>query len=442
MSRSIAKDFRFLSLIRFAFPTMIMMIFMSLYTIVDGIFISRFVGTDALSATNIVYPVMNVVLAVGIMLATGGSAVVARKIGEGKIQEARENFTMITIVGAAAGVVISVVCLIFLEPICRALGAQPEIMEYCKNYLSVLLLFVPAYMLQLLFQVFFVTAGKPGMGLILTVLAGVTNGILDYVLIVPAGLGISGAALATVTGYLIPAVTGVIYFMTKRNELHFAKFLPDWKMLRESCLNGSSEMVTNLSMGIVTFLFNILMLHYLGGDGVAAITIVLYTQFLLTALYMGFSMGVAPVISYNYGSKNTVLLKRIFKICIWFIAVSSLVIFGLSLILSGQLVGIFSPKGTRVYEIALRGFWLFSINFIFAGTNMFSSALFTALSNGKVSAFISFLRTFGFITLGLLFLPYLLQADGVWLAVPFAEFATTIAAVICMVRKRKVYHYA
>ena len=239
------------------------------------------------------------------MLSTGGSAIVARKLGEGDPQGARESFALIVAAGVAAGVVIGVLGLAFLEPLCTMLGANGRLMTDCKAYLGTLMLFVPASVLQILFQSFFVTAGRPGLGLGLTIAAGVSNAVLDYLLIVPAGMGITGAAVATAIGWCIPALAGVAYFLFSQNPLRFARPKLDWRTLGESCFNGSSEMVTNISTGVTTFLFNILMLRYLGEDGVAAITIVLYAQFLLTALYLGFSMGVAPVVSFNYGSGNT-----------------------------------------------------------------------------------------------------------------------------------------
>lgn len=317
------------------------------------------------------------------------------------------------------------------------LGANGRLMADCKAYLGTLMLFVPASVLQILFQSFFVTAGRPGLGLGLTIAAGISNAVLDYLLIVPAGMGITGAAVATAIGWCIPALAGVAYFLFSQNPLRFARPKLDWRTLGESCFNGSSEMVTNISTGVTTFLFNILMLRYLGEDGVAAITIVLYAQFLLTALYLGFSMGVAPVVSFNYGSGNTLQLKRLFKICALFIGGSSAVVFGVSLLLAGPLVGVFSPPGTAVYEIGREGFLLFSLSFLFAGVNIFASAFFTALSNGRVSAAISFLRTFGFLIVALVLLPKAVGVTGVWLAVPFAELATAGVAALFLWRSRE-----
>lgn len=441
MSTSIAKNFNFFSLLKFAFPTMIMMVFMSLYTIVDGICISRFVGTDALSAANIVYPVLSLIIAVGVMLATGGNAVIAKKMGEGRMNEARENFSFLITVGLLTGIFFIIIGTLFIQPIIRMLGATDAILDYCLDYLKILLYFSPACILQILFQSFFVTTGKPGFGLFLTISGGIANMVLDYLFMGPLNIGIAGAALATGIGQMIPSVVGLFYFLFVRKSLYLVRHHFDRTVLLSSCLNGSSEMVTNLANAIVTFLFNIIMLKFLGESGVAAITIVLYGQFLFNALYMGFSMGVSPVISYNYGCKNKRMLQRLFRICIGFISVSSILITALALISSPVIVEIFTPKGTGTYEIAKTGFFLFSINYIFAGINIFASSMFTAFSDGKISAIISFVRTFVLIVINILLLPLLIGVNGIWLSVPVAEFMTLFLSVYFFAKKGTDYYY-
>lgn len=441
MGNRLDRDFGFFSLLRFALPSMIMMVFMSLYTIVDGMFVSRFVGEDALAALNIVYPAVSLMMAVGIMLATGGSAIVARRMGAGEEQYAREGFSMLTVVSVLAGVCFFLLGLLAAEPISRLLGADEALLGYCVPYLRIFMLFGPTYMLQLLYQSFFVTAGRPGLGLGLTIAAGLTNMVLDYVFIVPLDMGVSGAALATVLGFSIPAVVGTLFFALNRQGLHFVR--PQWegRMLGNACFNGSSEMVSNLANAVVTLLYNLTMLKLLGPPGVSAITIVLYAQFLLSALYFGFSIGVAPVFSFNHGADNRTRLRRIFRACMLFVGVSSLIVFALSMALSGQVVAIFTPRGTQVYEIAAPGFRLFIPMILFAGVNIFSSALFTALSNGPVSALLSFLRTFGFLTAALLLLPRVLAVDGVWLAVPVAEVLSLVVSVCFLIWGGKRYGY-
>lgn len=442
MENRLDREFRFFSLLRFALPSVVMMIFTSLYSIVDGMFVSRFVGEDALAALNIVFPVMSLTMAAGVMLATGGSAIVARRMGSGEEQSALEGFSLLTAVGAAVGAVFSVLGLAAVEPICRLLGGEGALMAYCVPYLRIIMLFGPMSILQLMFQSFFVTAGRPGLGLGLTVAAGVANMVLDYVFIVPVGMGVAGAALATVVGYCIPAVAGLAFFALRRQGLRFTRPRWDGRMLAGACFNGSSEMVSNLSSAVVTLLFNLTMLELLGPPGVSAITIVLYAQFLLTALYIGFSIGVAPVFSFNYGADNRKRLRSLFRSCLIFIAGSSAVLLLVALFIADGVVTVFSPRGSEVYDLALHGFRLFAPMILFTGLNIFASALFTALSNGPVSALLSFLRTFGFLTAGLLLLPRLLGVDGVWLAVPVAELLSFGVSLWCFRWGGKRYGYA
>lgn len=423
-SNPLAKNFNTGSLLKFAFPTISMMLFMGLYTIVDTIFVSRFVNTNALSAINIVCPVINLIVGLGTMIATGGSAIVARKMGAGEPKRAKQDFTLLILFGFILGVVIFVLGIIFIDEIIYALGADKVLFPYCKDYLTIILLFTPASMLQVLFQNLFVTAGRPTLGLVLSVCAGAMNIVFDYLFMVIFDMGIAGAGFGTGIGYLIPAITGIIVFSKKSGTLSFVKPIIDIKVLGESCINGSSEMVSQLSTAITTFFFNRTMMNLLGVNGVASITIIIYTQFLLTTLFIGFSMGVAPVISYNFGANNYYGLKKIYKICISFIFVGSLFIFALSFINGNSLVRLFTGTNEAVYKIAINGFMIFVFSFLFSGFNIFSSAIFTALSNGKLSALISFLRTFGFIMIGLLVMPQFIEITGVWLAVPVAEILT------------------
>ena len=437
----LAKEFHTLSLIKFAFPSMVMMVFMGLYTIIDTIFVARFVDTNALSSINIVCPVINIIVGLGTMLATGGSAIVAKKMGSGKADEARSNFTLIVITGIITGLVITVIGLLFLDEIVWGLGASEILFPYCKDYLTIQLIFVVGNIMQVLYQNLFVTAGKPTLGLILSVLAGLANIVFDYIFIVLLHMGIKGAALGTGIGYMIPTVIGTIFFLTGRSELHFCKPKMDAAVLLKSCSNGASEMVSQLSTAVTTFLFNATMMKLLGEDGVAAITVIIYSQFLLTTLYIGFSMGVAPIISYNYGSENIKQLKKVVRICFCFILVISVFVFLLSLFAGENIAQIFAENNENVFEITKRGFSIFSFGFLFSGCNIFASALFTALSNGKASATISFLRTFGFIMIFLLVLPRFLEITGVWLAIPIAEQLTLMLTIYLIFRHRKYYQY-
>lgn len=425
----LAESFNAISLIRFAFPSMVMMLFMGLYTIVDTIFVARFVDTNALSSINIVCPVINLIVGLGTMLATGGSAVIAKKMGNGNTEEARSNFTLIVVAGAVIGLLITAAGLLFLDEIIWGLGASEILFPYCRAYLTIQLIFATFNMMQVLYQNLFVTAGKPTLGLVLAVLAGIVNIVFDYVFIVLLQMGVGGAAIGTGIGYMIPTIIGTLFFLTKRSELHFCKPNMDVSVLLKSCSNGASELVSQCSTAVTTFLFNGTMMKLLGEDGVAAITVLIYSQFLLTTLTIGFSMGIAPIVSYNYGSGDVKQLKKNVNICFCFIAGISLFVFLFSLFGGESIAKVFAENNRNVFEITKNGFIIFSFSFLFSGCNIFSSALFTALSNGKASAAISFLRTFGFIMVFLLILPRFLKATGVWLAVPLAEFLTLILTV-------------
>ncbi len=439
----LAQKFNFASLLKFSMPTVAMMIFLSMYTMVDGAFVSRFVSTSALSAVNLVYPIVSVVIAVGVMLAAGGSAVLAKEMGEGKALQARQHFTFIVLVGVALGLLITVLGLTFIQPLLRFLGANEALYPLCRDYMMILLVFVPMSVLQVLFQTLFVTAGHPGIGLAVTLAGGLANVVLDYVFIVPMQMGIGGAALATGIGYCIPAVFGLVYFSLKRRgTLFFVKPRFDATMLLASCSNGSSEMVTNLSTAVTTLLFNIMMMQYMGEDGVAAITIVLYAQFFLMAVYLGYSTGVAPVISYNFGRQDAVQLKSVFKTSLWFIGGLSVLTFLAAEVFSGTITSLFTSPASPVYGLAVEGFHLFAYSFLFVGINVFASALFTAFSNGKVSALLSFLRTFVFIVLALLLLPQFIGIAGIWLAIPLAELLGILFSAFFLVNRRKIYQYA
>lgn len=427
---TIGQKFTPAALLKFALPSIIMMICMSMYTIVDGIFVSRFAGSNALSATNIVYPVCGLLLAISVMLATGGSALVARKLGEGKKLEAREDFSMIVMAGLLISLVLIVLTVPFAEPLSRLLGSDEELLADCVKYLSVIMLFGPACMLQTLYQCFLVTAGKSNLGLGLTVAAGLTNAVLDYVFMGVLGWGVEGAALATGIGQMVPALLGTLFFFCVRKELYFVKIKFRLHALPQTCSNGSSEMVSNISNAIITILLNLILMEMAGADGVAAITIILYGQFLLSSLYLGFSIGVAPVFSFHFGAGDREELRRLYRICLGFIIVSSLVVTGISLIGAPVIVNTFVDAASYTYELTVSGFTIFSVSYLFMGFNVYSSALFTALSDGKNSAIISFCRTFVFIVISLLTLPKLIGITGVWLAIPVAEFLTLFLSVV------------
>lgn len=366
MSHSINQNITPAGLLKFAAPSILMMVFMSLYTIVDGVFVSRFLGSNALSSLNIVYPVVNVAIALSTMLGTGGSAIISRYLGEGKNERAREALTQFVVLALLLSFVLLILSETFLTPISRLLGASDVLLADCRLYLGTSMIFVPACMLQAVFQSFLVTAGRPGFGLALMIGAGISNMVLDYVLIVPCQMGIVGAALATGIGQCIPAICGLCFFFFTKQELRFCRFTFSAKEVLNACSNGSSEMVSQLSNAVITFLFNIVMMSLAGEHGVAV-----------------------------------------------------------AVIFSPAIVTIFT-KEQHTWELASVGFRIFAVNFLFSGINITSSGFFTALSNGKVSALISFSRTLVFIVVSLLILPRIFDITGAWLAIPVAEFLTLL----------------
>ena len=441
-NNALAREFHTVSLIKFALPNIGMMIFLSLYTIVDGMFISRLVGTTALSAINMSFPLNSLQMAIGIMLGTGGSAIIARRQGEGRADEARQNFTMLVTVAALVGLCFAVLGNIFLDPILRVLGTSELQWADCRIYTLIQLAFAPMLFLQTSFQTLFVTAGKPGLGLLTSVGGGITNMVLDWLFIGPMNMGVAGAAIATCLGYCVPSVIGLVYFFRNRNgSLFFVPFKFDGATLAAACGNGSSEMVSNIANAVTTFMFNMLFMRYRGEDGVAAITIAMYFQFVFTAVYFGFSMGVAPVISYKFGERNIPQLGRIFRICMTFVLACSLGAYLLSWVTLEPALTLFTPRGSGVYEIAMSGFPIYAVSFLLMGTSIFASSLFTALSDGLVSAIISFSRTLVFLAAMLLLLPLILEELGIWLAVPVAEGLGVMVSVYFLLNGRKKYQY-
>lgn len=438
----LAQNFNFYKLMKFSIPTMIMMIFMSLYQTIDGIFISNLVGELALTALNVVYPFSSVVIAIAVMLASGSSAIIAMNMGRGEKEQSRENFSFIILVAIILSICISILTLIFIKPFIYFLGATPKIYTLCYDYLEIMILSTPLATLQLLFQIFFVTAGKPKLGLILTVSSGIANIILDALFISIFNLGIRGAAIATSIGYSITAIFGIFYFLLYRNgELYFVKPKFRINVLLKSCINGSSEMVNNVAVAITTIIFNIVGIKFLREEGVAAISIVLYAQFFMTAVFIGYSNGIAPIFSYKYGADDATQIKYLFKTSIKFIIILSIFVFLLSFVVAKPIAMVFASNNKYVLDLAIHGFYLFSVSFLFTGINIFASSLFTAFSNGLVSGILSFLRTFIFLVMSLLLLPNFIGADGIWLAVPLAETVSIIFSVIFIYLYRKNYNF-
>ncbi len=428
----LAKDFNAKSLMNYVFPTILMMIFMSTYTIVDGLFVANLVGEDALSAINIVMPVINIVLAIGLMFATGGTAVMGRLMGEDKSPEARSFLSILYIVAIILGGILTTIFLSFPDEIVRLLGVNDELYSYAMDYLISLSYFSIGFFLQVFVQSFFVLAGKPILGFGICFLGGMTNIVLDYVFIAPTmlNLGITGAGLATGIGNCVPAIFGLAYFaLYRKGTLYFEKPILKVKVLFQSMFNGMSELVSQLSTAVTTLLFNIILLELVGKSGVASISVILYIQMLQTSIYFGYAMGVAPIISYKYGANDTKGLKNVLNISFKFTAIVSALVIAFSLIFGEFAISIFINKSSETFMMAVNGLKIFSIAYLFMGINVFMSAMFTALSNGKVSAILSLTRTLVFLVGTLVILPYFLHLNGVWLAVPLAELLACILSV-------------
>ncbi len=437
----IMQNISFFRILRFIFPSIIMFLFFAFYTMVDGIFVSIFVGENALASINIAYPFISLSTAIGTMLATGGNAIVAKNLGEQNQQLACRNFTFILWAGLAAGFLMACLGFFFTKPIIRLLGSTENLSHDSSTYLKILALFIPCSILLSLAQSFFITAGRPRLGLFSIILSGITNAALDYLFIAIFKMGIAGAAWATGISYSLTALIFLCYFsFNKKSSLHFGKTQWSNKLLWQVSFNGSSEMVTHLSGGIITMIFNLIMLKFLGEQGVSAITVMLYTEFFFIAVYIGFSLGIAPLFSYTFGSKNTQDTKKLFHYSTIFLICTSIAMYSIAVFFSHIILGIFLNPQSSTFHIAQHGFYLFSLSFLIVGINIFTSALFTAFSNGKISALLSFLRTLMIITI-LNILPHLIGTQGIWLAVPIAELCTCFISLIFLYKYRMVYHY-
>ena len=429
------------NIMKFAVPTIAMSVFMAFYTMVDGLFVSKLIGTGALSAINLTAPVIQLVTAVSTMLATGGSAVVMKKMGEQKTREAREDFTFLILVNILAGAAMCVLGYALMGFVFSRMGLSAEVMDYCISYLSRYLLFAVPILLMNNFTLYMIAAEKADLSLICSVAGGVLNMILDYVFIALFDMGIGGAAVATGLGYSVTAVAGLFVFARKKSLLHFTKPAFRFRMLANAAANGCSEMATALVSGMITMMFNWTMLHYVGEDGVAAVTIIMYVLTFASSLYSGYSYGVAPMISYYYGKKDHEKLNKLVSFSLRMIAVISIVTSSVSFAVTKPLVSIFTSPDHPVYGLAVTGNRICVTALLFIGFNIFASGLFTALSNGGVSAVLAFSRSFVFMMIAMLILPALLGVNGIWLATPAAELMAVALSAFMFLKYRKRYQY-
>ncbi|MDE7183299.1 MAG: MATE family efflux transporter, partial [Lachnospiraceae bacterium] len=428
-------------LLRFVFPSIVMMIFTSIYGVVDGLFVSNYVGKTPFAAVNLIMPFLMIMGAVGFMFGTGGSAVVSQSLGEGKPDKANQYFSMMVYVVIGSGILLTIAGLLFLRPIAAAFGATGEMLDNCVVYGRIILCTLTAFMLQNVFQSFLVTAERPQLGLAVTIAAGVTNMALDFVFIAVFQWGIAGAATATAASQLIGGLIPLIYFLRPNtSRLRLVKTKLDAHILGKTCINGSSELMTNISMSLVNILYNFQLMRYIGEDGVAAYGIIMYVSFIFAAIFIGYSIGSAPVIGYHYGAGNYTELKGLFRKSLFLIALWNAVLTILAVFTAKPLAQIFVGYDADLTALTRRALAMYSVSFLFMGHNIFGSAFFTALGNGVVSAAISFLRTLLFQVAAVLLLPLLLGLDGIWLAIVAAELLALIVTVYFFSRKGNYYH--
>ncbi len=428
------------NIMKFAVPTIAMTVFMSFYTMVDGLFVSNLIGTNGLSAINLTAPIIQLVTAISTMLATGGSAVIMKKMGEQKSEEAKEDFTFLILVNVLVGVIMCGIGYLAMEHIFAAMNLSPLVEGYCVEYLSRYLIFTVPILLMNNFTLYMIASEKATLSLVCSVTGGVLNMMLDYLFIAVFDMGISGAAIATGLGYSVTAVAGVIVFSRKKNLLHFKKPVFRFRVLASAASNGCSEMATALVTGIVTMMFNWTMLHYVGEDGVAAVTIIMYVLMFASSLYTGYSYGVAPMLSYYYGEQNHDKLKKLIAVSLKVITVISALTVVASFFLTRPLVSIFARPDNPVYDLAVTGNRICTIALLFIGFNIFASGMFTALSNGIVSAVLAFSRSFVFMLITMIVLPIILGVNGIWLATPMAELMALALSAFMFLKHRKIWN--
>lgn len=442
MSIQLSDHFSYKKLLRFTLPSIVMMIFTSIYGVVDGFFVSNFVGKTPFAAVNFIMPFLMILGAVGFMFGTGGSALISKTMGEGDGGKANRLFSLFVYVSAVCGIVIAAAGIIFIRPVAAFLGAEGTMLEDCVLYGRIILIALPAFMLQYEFQSFFVAAGKPQLGLMVTVAAGITNMVLDALLVAVFPLGLAGAAAATAISQLVGGIIPLIYFCRPNSgllRLTGTKF--DGRALWKACTNGSSELMSNISMSVVSMLYNIQLMKYAGEDGVAAYGVLMYVNMIFLAAFIGYSVGTAPVIGYHYGAGNHGELKSLLRKSLLIIGIFSIGMLIAAETLAKPLARMFVGYDAGLQAMTLRGFVIYSFSFLFAGTAIYGSAFFTALNNGLVSALISFLRTMVFQIAAVIIFPLIWGIDGIWLSIVAAELMAVVTTAVFLAGKRKTYHY-
>ncbi len=442
MNIQLSDHFNYKRLLALTVPSIVMLVVTSIYSVVDGFFISNFAGKMPFAAVNFIMPVLMIVGAVGFMMGTGGSALIAKTMGERDRKKANQLFSMVVYLSAIIGAVLAVLGILFLRPVASFLGAEGELLENAVRYGRIVLLATPAFVLQFEFQCLFATANKPGLGLVITVAAGVTNGILDWLFVAVLPWGLEGAALATSIGQCVGGILPVVYFARENDSLlRLGKWYFHGRELFLVCLNGSSELLSNISASLVGVLYNMQLLTYIGEDGVAAYGVLMYVGMIFNGIFIGFTVGTAPVISYHYGAGNTEELKSLKRKCLAVIGGFAAAMYLLSAALAKPLSAVFVGYDQNLFDLTVHAFSIYALSFLFFGFAIFASSFFTALNDGPVSAAISFLRTIVFQVAAILLMPWILGIDGIWWSIVAAEMLSVAVSLVFLKVFKKKYGY-
>lgn len=442
MMIQLSDHFTYRKLLWLTLPSMVMLVVTSVYSVVDGFFVSNYVGKTPFAAINLIMPFLMVIGSIGFMMGTGGGALIAKTLGEHYPEKANRIFSMVVYLSIALGAVLMALGLLFLRPVACFLGADGELLENCVRYGRVVLLATPAYILQFEFQCLFATANKPSLGLFITAAAGLTNAVLDALFVAALSWGLEGAAAATAIGQCVGGILPLIYFARENSSLlRLGRTNFDGRELLQVCLNGSSEMLSNIAASVVGMLYNIQLLRYIGENGVAAYGVLMYLSMVFNAIFIGFSVGVAPVVSYHYGAENRAELRNMKRKCYVTVAVFSGTMFVLALLLAKPLATLFVGYDRELFDLTVHAFLIYSVSFLFFGFTIYTSSFFTALNNGPISAAVSFLRTLVFQVAAVFFLPIFLDMEGIWWSVAAAELLSLCAALCFLKGFQRQYGY-
>ena len=438
----LSDHFTYKKLIRFTIPSIMMMIFTSIYSIVDGFFVSNYVGKTPFAAVNLIMPFLMILGSFGFMFGTGGSALVSKTMGEGEMEKAKEYFSLFVYVSLGCGIIITLLGIIFLPQVSELLGADGKLLKDCISYGRIILTALPAFMMQMEFQTFYITAEKPDMGFKMTVFSGILNMILDALFVAVFKWGLEGAALATAISQIVGGVFPLVYFVRPNTSLlRFVKTGFDGRAIIKACSNGFSELVSNISMSLVGMLYNVQLMAYAGENGIAAYGTIMYIDMIFFSMFIGYSIGTAPVISFHYGAGNTEELKNLLKKSFILMGIASACMFVFAELMAKPLAMIFTSYDPELLTLTVRGFRIYSISFLVVGIGIFGSSFFTALNNGFVSAAISFLRTIIFEVIFVLTIPLVFGIDGIWYSIDIARLMSVIATILFIIKYRSKYHY-